>query len=390
MGSLDLAFDLVLHEIVEQARTASAATGAAIALARDGKLVCRATSGENAPDLGVSVEAASGLTGACLRTEEVQHCQDTETDSRVDVETCRRLGVRSMLLIPLIELDGTFGILQVFSSTPKAFGEPEMARLLRLADRVAENRRAMLKNLTSAPESSDLKLSMPDQLKPKQVDREPIANDNLFEGELPITKPNEFWTTVLFLLVIITAISLGIVVGWGSGRKATITTRVLTQSNAVSAQRTPVPARTSSQDAATDSTDKVDPSLSIHDEAKSVPVPEGSLVVTENGKVIYRSAVGLGKQGPKQSTSNLRPRELVRRVEPDYPPQARAQHIEGTVVLDVEVAEQGNVANTSVVSGDPLLTGAAVEAVRQWRYQPSPVGGTFQTRVELQFRLPVN
>ena len=116
--SLDLAFDLVLHEIAEQARVASGATGAAIALTRDGKMVCRATTGDNAPDLGVSVEAASGLTGICLRTGNVQQCVDTDSYPGVDAETCRRLGVRSMLLIPLVDADQAFGVMELFSSSP--------------------------------------------------------------------------------------------------------------------------------------------------------------------------------------------------------------------------------------------------------------------------------
>src|ERR1700739_1409212 len=51
----DLALDLVLNEAVEQARKATGATGAAIALVRDGEMVCRAPTGKNAPGLGVAV-----------------------------------------------------------------------------------------------------------------------------------------------------------------------------------------------------------------------------------------------------------------------------------------------------------------------------------------------
>src|SRR5580692_9154023 len=83
-ASFDLALDLVLHEVVEQARLATGATGAAIALARDGEMVCRATTGWDAPDLGVRLETASGLSGACLQTGKIQQCGDTETDPRVN------------------------------------------------------------------------------------------------------------------------------------------------------------------------------------------------------------------------------------------------------------------------------------------------------------------
>src|SRR5579863_6585157 len=99
--AFDLALDLVLNEIVQQALHTTDATGAAIALTRDGEMVCRATTGTNAPDLGVKVEMDSGLSGACLRSGQIQDCADSETDQRVNAETCRQLGVRSMLIAPI-------------------------------------------------------------------------------------------------------------------------------------------------------------------------------------------------------------------------------------------------------------------------------------------------
>ena len=83
VASLDLALDLVLNEVVEQARLATGATGAAIALARASEMVCRATAGADAPDLGVRLETTSGLSGACLQTGEIQQCGDTDRKSVV-------------------------------------------------------------------------------------------------------------------------------------------------------------------------------------------------------------------------------------------------------------------------------------------------------------------
>ena len=68
--SADLALDLVLNEIVEHARLATGATAAAIALARGDEIVCRATTGANAPDLGVQLNVNSGLSGACVHSTE--------------------------------------------------------------------------------------------------------------------------------------------------------------------------------------------------------------------------------------------------------------------------------------------------------------------------------
>src|SRR5215831_5313257 len=139
--SIDLALDIVLNDVVEQARTSTGATGAAIALFRDGELICRATSGQNAPDMGVRVDANSGLAGACVSTGEIQQCQDTEIDSRVNPETCRQLGVRSMLIAPLVDGQRLIGIIQVLSAWPNAFGKREISALQVIAGRIAESNR---------------------------------------------------------------------------------------------------------------------------------------------------------------------------------------------------------------------------------------------------------
>ena len=383
-ASLDLAFDLVLHGIAKQARAASGATGAAIALMRDGKMVCRATTGENAPDLGVSVGAASGLTGICLNTGTVQHCLDTESDPSVDPETCRRLGVRSMLLVPLIDTNGVFGVLQLFSSSPNAFREQQMATLLRIADRVAENRMAMLQSAKAAVKSESVQARLPSQRKPERNDLEAVTNNDVLERDTPIAEAREIWTTVFFVLVIIAAISLGIVVGWSNGRKATKTPGVPLKPNVGPAGRAQVSVKSSAEITATGSTGGLGPSSTFQNETKSIAVPAGGLLVTENGKVVYRYP----DQPRNPPASAAGARDLIHRVEPDYPPEARAQRVEGTVILDVEIAKDGRVTSAVAVSGDPRLALAAVQAVKQWQYEADPKGDS-RARVTLQFRLPV-
>src|ERR1700683_5566255 len=64
--SAELALAIVLNEIVEQACLATGATGAAVVLERDGEMVCRASSGPTAPELGARLDVARGLAGAAL------------------------------------------------------------------------------------------------------------------------------------------------------------------------------------------------------------------------------------------------------------------------------------------------------------------------------------
>lgn len=62
-------------------------------------------------------------------------------------------------------------------------------------------------------------------------------------------------------------------------------------------------------------------------------------------------------------------------VTPTYPKQARKKKIEGPVVLHAVVTLDGTLQDITVVSGNPILADAALEAVRQWRYQPSKING---------------
>src|SRR2546423_1063038 len=98
-----LALDLILNELVVRASTATRARSAALALKRGDEMVCRAATGDHAPDLGIPLNTRDGLSGACLRTGQSQLCLDTETDPRVDAATSRRLGIRSMLVVPVLD-----------------------------------------------------------------------------------------------------------------------------------------------------------------------------------------------------------------------------------------------------------------------------------------------
>ena len=83
--------------------------------------------------------------------------------------------------------------------------------------------------------------------------------------------------------------------------------------------------------------------------------------------------------------------QVIRRVHPVYPKQARVRKLHGTVVLQAIVNKQGKVDSLQLVSGDPLLAQAAADAVKQWRYKPYAHNGEpadFQTRVTVDFKLP--
>jgi TonB family protein len=72
-------------------------------------------------------------------------------------------------------------------------------------------------------------------------------------------------------------------------------------------------------------------------------------------------------QGTDQASAG---RKVKKRTEPRYPELARQYQLAGKVKIEATVAPDGNVLKTRVVGGSPLLAGAALEAVKQWKYEP--------------------
>jgi GAF domain-containing protein len=126
-GEIDLEPGISI--IAEKAQSLTGATGAAIALRRGSEIVCRARTGRTAPDIGVRLQTDSGLSAECVRTGEVLLCHDAESNPRVDWASCRRMGVRSILVAPLQHFRRTLGVFEVLSSTPHAFDNNDVATM---------------------------------------------------------------------------------------------------------------------------------------------------------------------------------------------------------------------------------------------------------------------
>jgi TonB family protein len=82
---------------------------------------------------------------------------------------------------------------------------------------------------------------------------------------------------------------------------------------------------------------------------------------------------------------------LIKKVQPNYPPSALRMHLEGSVQLLATIAKNGNITSVNVLSGEPLLAKAALDAVKQWKYKPYYLNGEpveIQTQVTVNFKLP--
>jgi len=82
---------------------------------------------------------------------------------------------------------------------------------------------------------------------------------------------------------------------------------------------------------------------------------------------------------------------LVKRVQPNYPQLARQMHLQGAVELMAKISKTGDITEVKLINGDSVLSRAAIDAVKQWKYKPyyldsQPV--EIQTQITVNFKLP--
>jgi len=129
LHTAELDLEPAISAITERAQHLTGATGAAIALRRGDEIVCRARVGRTAPDLGVRLQTDVGISAEAVRTGEIMLCHDAERNPRVDLASCRRLGVRSILVSPLRHYRRTLGVFEVLSSSPCAFDHRDVVTM---------------------------------------------------------------------------------------------------------------------------------------------------------------------------------------------------------------------------------------------------------------------
>lgn len=125
-----------LQLLAERAQFVMGASGVAIAL-RDGEeMICRASAGPSAPPLETQLQVDSGLTAESIRVRQVLRCDDAESDRRVDRESCRALGVKSVMVTPLLRQQQAIGVFELLAERSYAFAERDVTVLERLSEMV--------------------------------------------------------------------------------------------------------------------------------------------------------------------------------------------------------------------------------------------------------------
>jgi len=140
--------------------------------------------------------------------------------------------------------------------------------------------------------------------------------------------------------------------------------------------------------------DEPPPSTGVAGVVGGVPggVPGGSMGGVLGG-VLSSAPVAIPKAATPQRirvSQGVSQGLLIHKVQPTYPPLARQARIQGTVVLQALIGKDGSIQNLHVVSGHPMLTGSALDAVKQWRYKPYYLNGEpveVETTINVNFTL---
>jgi protein TonB len=128
-------------------------------------------------------------------------------------------------------------------------------------------------------------------------------------------------------------------------------------------------------------------------EESAPPLPSPLAVASANDGRLSGLMASASSSVPRPSLATVRISQgvsqglLIKRVQPKYPPAALAVRAQGAVQIEATINKEGNVTNLKVLSGDPVLSRAALEAVRQWRYKPYYLDGE---PVEIQTQITVN
>jgi TonB family protein len=439
--------DTILGTIAVAAHSLTGATGAAIAMPRDGAVICVGRSGETAPELGDRLNVDSGISGECLRTGMILRCDDASRDFHVNAEVCRKLGLQSIAVVPLRGQEGRVGVLEAFSTQSYAFTEEKMDLLGRLAGlaEAAWARGAVAEGAAEAEVPyqvpSEVRDEAPSEVRAEEQSEElplasalvPVARvrevlgTGLYEEEEGAAEKWRYGTIASLALLVVFLLS---VFGWRAWHKSSVPSR--SNLPAASPQVAPTGSGTSAAGSlawkrhaetpvsrpdaapaaqAVTSTAVEIPNAVIRRRPKASPppVPSGESAdtpsdsVPDTGSVLQMAASRVGETGLGNalSTAPALPRlgvpvsqgvtggTLLHKVQPAYPSEARHSHLEGVVALEAVITEQGQIEDLKVISGPPALAQAAVNAVSQWRYSPYMLNGKpirKQTRVNITFK----
>ncbi len=179
-----------VNKLAQRVQTFTGAAGAAIALREGDEMVCRASRGNNAPDVGMVLSLDGTFTGLAVTGMKAVRCDDTENDPRVDAEISRTLRIKSMAVVPVLSGVRVSGVIATFASTGNAFSDTHMAVLKTMADGLGANLQRWLESQgisTSAQPKNPLRQGISAQ--PKTETPAAAASKPQFDTARPVAAP---------------------------------------------------------------------------------------------------------------------------------------------------------------------------------------------------------
>jgi TonB family protein len=456
VSSGDHRLDPMLAAIADGARRLTGASGAALAMWKDGAMVCRGRSGETAPPLGAHLSTDSGISGECLRTGKMQLCPDTDNSPLVDAEVCRSLGLRSIAVLPIPGWRGINGILEVFSTEPDAFTQHHLA-LLEHMTVLAERARALQPHGATAQAAKEpAAKAQPIGMLPASDRVEDVALAFVGRRHRPLVVAAISVAAIMLIAIVIwlgwrgpnestrkahaaappvasagitvhpspahlpdddpvwkpdpggeVLISLGAKPAPGSPVKSASKVDVIDQGKArtkspllkADAANIAAPQHGAAGASASDAgeRDSAAPDSAANDTRNfetQLPAADAPTIPNEPNSSSALKGVLMAKATPPTLSApvsqGISGGRLISRATPLYPDQAQTQRIQGRVVVEAMVMEDGSVGELRVVQGHPMLAQSAIDAVKHWRYQPFMLDGKpirRETTITIDFRL---
>jgi protein TonB len=416
-------------------------TAAALAMRREGVVVCVGRSGQSAPDLGMRLSVDSGISGECLRTGKILRCDDTQKDFRADPAVCLRLNVASIAGAPLHDDGRVIGILEAFSDRTYAFAEEHMQALQELAQLAerAYRKELGIQEITSAVIPAPTPAIVSGRAifsKAKMTARGLAASARTTAtglaasakttaSGLAASLPKRTWTYIGAGAAAVALVVISLIALRNATPVASQTTQAVTPPPVSSDASAPVGANltwnaktnTSKQvrsrgevqqaakldkDTPKQSAPRIAASPEPHEDLtppehqSRTPEAAPPALVASNGEGSSPLVNVLGSTPalPRFTTpvsQGVTEGVLTHRVQPIYPSQAIPLRLAGSVVLDATITEDGKVRDLIVVRGNRTLATAAVVAVSQWHYKPYLLNGKpvpMKTRITVDFKAP--
>jgi TonB family protein len=408
--------ETIMGAIAEAARSLSGATGAAIAMPRGDAVECVGRSGQAAPELGARLNVDSGISGECLRTGKILRCDDASRNLHVDAEVCRRLGLQSIVAVPLRgKQHGRVGVLEVFSSRPYAFDDGDTDMLGRLA------------GLAETAWAQGSSIQVPSEAEPtsKEQSHSGVGGSASFTlasmaalariGEALSAWPHDKLQTELkrrymtIGVTVLVVLILSSVMAWRAWYKAspvpTSLQHPIEQRSSAQLPNDSVEGDLARRPGSGHHVSRPHVASAVHvlkstagrqkpgspiqrpnnrshmNTETSAPTPRADEVpeiAASSARADIESALSTAPAAPELSapiSQGVTGGILQHKVPPVYPLEARRVRLEGNVVLEAMVTAQGRVEDLKVISGNPLLAQAAMHAVNQWRYTPYLLNG---------------